>query len=168
MISPTFTPPNTYDWLAQRLALRARLQLRTVLRDLERSADASLVVLWAIEYRIVTQLLEFAGNDDAMPSPMPLMHVTVPSREPIRDRHGDLRDAVTYKMRLGGDAPALGIAVVEPGRQDSRVLFDLVEETGVGVEGIIIKSIERAERERHRARREEERRRRDRMRAAGW
>jgi len=167
MTALPFAFPHTYEWLDRRLDLGGRLQLRTALRELERSTDARLVALWSVENNVITKVVEFAGDDDVMPSPFPMLQTSVPSRDPTRDRQREEHDTVGHKIRMGGDAPTLGIAIVVPGVLDSSVLFDAIEDTAITVENVIIKSVKRTDAERRRAEKDEQQRRRQRMRDAG-
>lgn len=144
MFGPRLTIPGTLDWLNARLDLRGRRELRAILRRLERACDARLAVLWASETYAKNAVIEYSGDDAVMPPALPELASSIPSREVLRDRHGEQHDAVVHKIRLGGGVPILGAAIVVPGVEDPNELFDAIERAGAAVEGVLVEAVERA------------------------
>lgn len=147
-----FALPHTLEWIREKLDLRALAEFRRQLRSLERLSDARLVVLWAAENAAKTSVLASTGDDEVLPAELPDLRVSVPSRETVRDRHRERQAAVVLKIRLGGDAPTLGLMIVAPGHDPGPPLLDALEATAEAIEMVVVGAVERAtEREASRA-----------------
>lgn len=138
-----FAIPRTAEWLREKLDLRGQHQIRAVLRGLERSCDARLVVLWASEGYTSKHVVDFYGDDAVLPPELPDLASSVPSREVVQDKHGEEHDAVVFKIRVGKEVPTLGLAIVVPGVEEAAPLFDAVEAAGEQVESIIVDAVDR-------------------------
>lgn len=128
--------PSTAAWLLARVGPRVELQLRNLLRSLEREADARLVSLHVVD-GFGTHLLEFAGDDAIMPTALPWNTSSVPSFVTVRCRDRESRAALAHRVRLGRGMPRVLLVVLDS-IETTPELMDQVEDVGARVEEVLV------------------------------
>lgn len=132
--------PGTAAWLLARVGPRVELQLRNLLRGLEREADARLVSLHVVD-GFGTHLLEFAGDDAIMPTALPWNTSSVPSFVDVRCRDRESRTALVHRVRLGRGMPRALLVVLES-IETTPALVELAEDVGARIEEVLVATVE--------------------------
>lgn len=132
---------STAEWLLGKLDLHAQLELRRVLRELDRRSDARMVSVWVIELDGTPRLVEYAGDDAVRPRALPRATESVPSYATLTCRGGEAHEAVVHRVRLGRGMPSVLLVLVDAHLHGPGPM-KLVEDYGERVEQIIVDAVE--------------------------
>ena len=102
------------------------------MREAIREADAAAAVL-----AIGPDLVEYAGDDAAVPAPLPIADRTVPLWTRCRCRSGQTHDTALIRLRAAVSQPPFTLCIVNPGHGETQP-FDVVEHAVEALEAIVV------------------------------
>ena len=135
--------PGTSEAVLAACDLRVQLRLRDELRMLREEADAMLTFVCMLALPS-SELLEYAGDAEVTPRPLPVDVGTVPGFEIARFADGGDHQLVVHAVRIGRGWPKLALGVVDAGLPPPG-LVGVMEERGAALEETLVSAVTRWE-----------------------
>lgn len=127
--------PTPHNQIRQALKPRHHLALRRLFRQLLQDSGAAAVIL-----RLREEIVEWAGDDQALPRRFPWVDRTVPCLEETTCRSGESEVVATLRVRTLPGMPSLSLFVVGPTSRNAE-LFAQMEAVEQGIEEVVLEAL---------------------------